>query len=262
MKRVSFVLMFFLIFTSFMHLNAQWARTYGGSDFENAHSIQQTSDGGYIVAGTKSGDIWVLKLYSDGEIEWQKTYGGSASGSASSIQETSDGGYIVAGRVAGHIPRVTRGDIGILKLSSNGDIPSCEIIGSSNASITDTSVSPVDTNITPDDTDVTPFDTNIFPQYTDATISLICGEAIDDDSSGENGLCFIATAAYGSPLHPCVKILRDFRDKYLMTSRLGRLLVDLYYKYSSFVADLITKHKFLKKLLFGSTFFLLSFSVT
>jgi len=58
--------------------------------------------------------------------------------------------------------------------------------------------------------------------------------------------CFIATAAYGSPLHPHLDILRDFRDKYLMPSKLGLKLVDLYYKYSPFVANLISKHKVLK----------------
>ena len=53
----------------------QWQKTYGGSDwFDEANSIQQTSDGGYIVAGqTKSfgnawSDFWVLKLNSDGSV--------------------------------------------------------------------------------------------------------------------------------------------------------------------------------------------------
>jgi len=68
----------------------------------------------------------------------------------------------------------------------------------------------------------------------------------DGDGDGKKGGCFIATAAYDSPLHPHVKILRDFRDKYLMPDKLGRVLVNLYYKYSPFVADLIAKHKILK----------------
>lgn len=58
--------------------------------------------------------------------------------------------------------------------------------------------------------------------------------------------CFIATAAYGSPLHPYVEVLRDFRDKYLLSSKIGREFVDLYYKHSPFAAQLIKRHKFLR----------------
>ncbi len=58
--------------------------------------------------------------------------------------------------------------------------------------------------------------------------------------------CFIATAAYGSPLHSYVGILQDFRDTYLMPTKLGSVLVCFYYKYSPYVAELIAKHKVLK----------------
>lgn len=68
----------------------------------------------------------------------------------------------------------------------------------------------------------------------------------DGDGDGKKSGCFIATATYGSPFHPYVKILRDFRDKYLMPGKLGRKLVELYYKYSPYFADLIVKNKVLK----------------
>jgi hypothetical protein len=58
--------------------------------------------------------------------------------------------------------------------------------------------------------------------------------------------CFIATAAFGSPLHPQVRILRDFRDRYLMPSRLGQRMVDFYYRHSPKIASLIAKHKALR----------------
>ncbi len=71
-----------------------------------------------------------------------------------------------------------------------------------------------------------------------------------EEDGGEEGEkkapCFIATAAYGSPLHPHLDILRDFRDTYLLPSEVGRALVVLYYKYSPFVAELIAKNKVLK----------------
>lgn len=89
----------------------EWQRSLGGSDGDAAHSIQQTKDGGYIVAGfshSTDGDItvdfgdryfdyWVVKLSDTGAIEWQRSLGGSRHDKAYSIQQTIDGGYIVAG---------------------------------------------------------------------------------------------------------------------------------------------------------------------
>jgi hypothetical protein len=66
------------------------------------------------------------------------------------------------------------------------------------------------------------------------------------DDGGRPGPCFIATAAYGSPGHPHVRVLRAFRDRYLMRSRLGRSFVDLYYRLSPPVARFIGKHAALR----------------
>jgi uncharacterized repeat protein (TIGR02543 family) len=62
----------------------------------------------------------------------------------------------------------------------------------------------------------------------------------------EKSGCFIATAAYDSSLHPHINILREFRDKHLMTNRIGRTFVNFYYKYSPPIANFISKHKILK----------------
>ncbi len=67
---------------------------------DSAHSIQQTSDGGYILAGgTKSygagsNDVWLAKTDSEGNEEWDKTFGGPDWDGAESVQQTAGGGYI------------------------------------------------------------------------------------------------------------------------------------------------------------------------
>jgi hypothetical protein len=60
------------------------------------------------------------------------------------------------------------------------------------------------------------------------------------------GACFIATAAYGTPMAPQIDVLRDFRDQYLLTNPVGKALVDFYYKVSPPMAEFITKHPALK----------------
>ncbi|MBI5410125.1 MAG: S8 family serine peptidase [Nitrospirae bacterium] len=63
---------------------------------------------------------------------------------------------------------------------------------------------------------------------------------------GGGGGCFIATAAYGSMMHPYVKALRDFRDNHLLTNSPGRAFVDFYYNYSPAIADVIREREGLK----------------
>jgi hypothetical protein len=59
-------------------------------------------------------------------------------------------------------------------------------------------------------------------------------------------ICFIATAAYGTPMAEEIQILREFRDEYLLTNPLGQALVDLYYNVSPPIAEFITEHPGLK----------------
>ena len=126
MKGKGFVLILLLISISFFTLNAQWVRTYGGDGDDRAKTIQQTSDGGYIVLGNTisfgfgSSDIWILKLASDGSIEWEKTYGEDGVDEGASIEQTLDGGYIVAARSESFSPASY--DVLILKLASDGSI--------------------------------------------------------------------------------------------------------------------------------------------
>ena len=112
--------------------NISWAKTYGGTDYEEASSVQQTSDGGYIVAGATSSfgaggyDIILIKTDANGNISWAKTYGGTDWDEARSVQQISDGGYIVAGRTYSF--SVGSDDIFLIKTDANGDIRSCSIV--------------------------------------------------------------------------------------------------------------------------------------
>ena len=65
-------------------------------------------------------------------------------------------------------------------------------------------------------------------------------------SGGGGGGCFIATAAYGSYEAPCVLILREMRDRFLLTHSIGKSFVNLYYKYSPPLADFIANHDNIK----------------
>ena len=93
-------------------------------------------------------------------------------------------------------------------------------------------------------------------------------------SNSLGGGCFIATAAYGSYLNPHVKVLRDFRDNYLLTNLIGKVFVDFYYFTSPSIANIIKNHESLKTatrfiltpIIFGFkypvvTFLILGFSI-
>ncbi|MCP4134251.1 MAG: carboxypeptidase regulatory-like domain-containing protein [bacterium] len=110
--------------------NKDWEEFFGGTGSDSPRSIQQTSDGGYIVGGNTwsygSGidDMWILKLDSSGQLEWQYLYGGVQSEKLWSIQETADG-YIAAGHthsynLDGSISSGAYSNGVILKLSSAG----------------------------------------------------------------------------------------------------------------------------------------------
>jgi len=105
--------------------NKVWFKHYGGSDYDSARSIQQTSDGGYIVAGNTesytygNNDFAIYKLNSSGNKVWFKHYGGSNSDLAFSIQQTSDGGFIVLGNTYSYSYGLS--DFAIYKLNSSGN---------------------------------------------------------------------------------------------------------------------------------------------
>ncbi|MCX6897007.1 MAG: T9SS C-terminal target domain-containing protein [Verrucomicrobia bacterium] len=155
MRKILVVLLITFSIKSFSQPTIEWQKSIGGTQGDWPTSIQQTSDGGYVVAGWShsnarksifrfffskrkgdvtgnhgNGDCWVVKLNKSGKIKWQKSYGGSGEDRANSIQQTTDGGFIVAGSTNsdngdvsdyhwGHSGNI---DFWVIKLNRNGKI--------------------------------------------------------------------------------------------------------------------------------------------
>lgn len=83
--------------------NEQWENTFGGSGNESGEAVQQTSDGGYIIAsmtdsyGAGGEDVYLIKTNADGSKLWDKTFGGPNYDAGESVHQTTDGGYIIVG---------------------------------------------------------------------------------------------------------------------------------------------------------------------
>ncbi|MDQ0068006.1 T9SS type A sorting domain-containing protein [Chryseobacterium lathyri] len=155
MKYFKFTFLFSLIIYSFLPAQTapaiQWQKSLGGSYGDQAKSVQQTSDGGYIVAGESSStdgdvtgnhgdsDFWIVKLDASGTIQWQKSLGGSSYDNANFIQQTSDGGYIIAGESNSTDGDVTGNhgnfDYWIVKLDASGNMQWQKSLGGSNQDI-------------------------------------------------------------------------------------------------------------------------------
>lgn len=132
--------------------NVQWSKTYGGFSNDQAHSIIQTQDNGYLVVGTtisandgdvsgvhgpttlynsKPEDVWVLKLDVNGDLEWSKTFGGSLGEFGVDVVQTPDLGYVIGansrsrnGDVTGNIKHTdtSYSDYWVIKIDQNGSI--------------------------------------------------------------------------------------------------------------------------------------------
>ena len=87
--------------------NLQWDETYRQGNWADGRSVQQTNDGGYIIAGWTQpdndlGDFLLIKTDNNGQILWKKNYGGNSSEGSSSVQQSNDGGYIIIGSTSSY----------------------------------------------------------------------------------------------------------------------------------------------------------------
>ncbi len=128
--------------------NISWQKALGGSDYDPAYAVRQTTEGGYIVAGSTlsndgdvSGnhgnwDVWIVKLDDMGNILWQRALGGSQLDEAKAIQQTTDGGYVVAGLTQSNDGDVSGQhgsvDAWVVKLDDSGSITWQKPLGGSN----------------------------------------------------------------------------------------------------------------------------------
>ncbi|MDP3056927.1 MAG: hypothetical protein Q8N37_00170 [bacterium] len=107
--------------------NEQWNKTFGGiGDLEALSSVQQTSEGGYILVGTKllygtinEYNAWLIKTDASGNELWSKIFGGIYSDGAKSVQQTSEGGYIIAGSTKSY--GAGNEDAWLIKTDANGN---------------------------------------------------------------------------------------------------------------------------------------------
>ena len=131
----------------------QWEKTFGGADADIATSVQQTTDGGYIIAAqtysSNTGDVgenhgqsdyWIIKINGTGTMEWQKLYGGSDFDVPNDLKITSDDGYIIAGNSYSSDGDVTdhhnpganesTSDFWVIKINNNGTLVWAKSYGS------------------------------------------------------------------------------------------------------------------------------------
>ncbi len=188
-----------------------WTRFYGGSNDDVAYAVQQTSDSGFILAGSTSSyglgssDTYIIKTDATGDTIWTKFYGGNGSESGQSIQQTNDNGYIVAGSTLSF--GVGKWDMHLIKTDPNGDTIWTKTYGGAED---DFAYSVQQTN---DNGFIIAGATNSFSSGTEPDVYLVKTDSIGDT---------IWTKTYGGPLN-------DFSYSVQQTNDNGYIIVGTTY---------------------------------
>ena len=175
------------------HGIVEWQKIYGEDGDDYGTSVLQTEDGKYLVLGYTSSfgkggsDYWLLRVDSQGSIEWEKTYGGAYDDYAYSIDQTDEGGYVILGHTKSFDVGLT--DFWVVKTDANGQIPGCNAIGESFASVYDPS-NEFETNdacFQVSSTEASVNETIVQPKDLEAETTEVCWAQAEKDSD-EDGI--------------------------------------------------------------------------
>jgi len=105
--------------------NIVWTKHYPASGDEKGYSVQQTADGGYIIAGKTNSfgngyNVYLIKTDSAGNIVWTKNFGGIGDDEGYSVWQTSDGGYVIVGDTYSF--GAVNSDVYLIKTDANGNV--------------------------------------------------------------------------------------------------------------------------------------------
>ncbi|MDX9695502.1 MAG: Ig-like domain-containing protein [Bacteroidales bacterium] len=118
--------------------NEQWSNTFGGTSNEYGNSVQQTSDGGYIITGETSSygaglnDLWLIKTDQYGNKQWDKTFGTTQGDSGNSVCQTNDEGFIIVGSKSVLVSSSWSRDFWLIKTDNSGNMIWEQAFGESN----------------------------------------------------------------------------------------------------------------------------------
>jgi hypothetical protein len=161
--------------------NVSWVKTLGGTSDDYGYSVQQTTDGGYIVTGytdsfgAEGYDLWLSKWGATGNISWVKTLGGTNDDYGYSVQQTVDSGYIVTGYTASF--GAEGYDLWLSKWDSQGNTASSQCVSEPNLNSISVAVSAISINVTPDTYSVDAQNVAVLSQIVSPLVNTVCNES-------------------------------------------------------------------------------------